>query len=80
MPSERLIRAVLATIDAWIDALDDLYSAATVPMNRAKILHLKMNMLMSKISFMRLVNAPDAEIQAALARANDHATRPVDGK
>lgn len=70
---------MLATIDAWIDALDDLYDAAA-RVNRAQILHLKMNMLMSKISFMRLVNAPEAEIQAAIARANDGATRPADDK
>lgn len=69
MPSERLIRAVLSSIDAWIDALDLLYND-TVPGNRAQVLHLKFSMLNSKISFLRLVNASDEEIKRAHAQAN----------
>jgi hypothetical protein len=68
MPSERLIRAVLSSIDAWIDALDLLYDD-TVPGNRAQVLHLKFSMLNSKISFLRLVDASDEEIKRAHAQA-----------
>jgi hypothetical protein len=77
MPSERLIRAVLSTIDAWIDALDEIYANA-VPVNRARVLHLKCNMLMSKVSFIRLVNGTQEEIDAAYAQAKQSTDRPAD--
>jgi hypothetical protein len=79
MPSERLIRAVLATIDSWIDALDEIYASA-VPINRARVLHLKCQMLMSKVSFIRLVNGTQEEIDTAMAQANKFAAPTIDDK
>jgi hypothetical protein len=68
MPSERLIKAVLATVDAWIEALDLIYDEAR-PDNRARVLRLKCQMLTSKVSFLRLINASQGEIDAAYAQA-----------
>jgi hypothetical protein len=68
LPSERLIRAVLSTMDAWIEALDLIYSEAG-PSNRARILTLKCQMLTSKVSMIRLVNGTQEEIDAAYAQA-----------
>jgi hypothetical protein len=79
MPSERLIRAVLATIDSWISDLDTIYGDA-VPINRARVLHLKRNMLTSKVSMIRLVGGAQEEIDAAMAQANRSADWPSDEK
>lgn len=72
MPSERLIRAVLATVDSWLNALDLIYDEAE-PDNRARVLRLKCQMLTSKVSFLRLVNASQEEIDAAYAQAKQSA-------
>jgi hypothetical protein len=69
MPSERLIRAVLANMDSWIQDLIDL-ERVVIPGNKARVMHLKLNMLQAKISFMRLLGASEAEIDAALAGVN----------
>lgn len=79
MPSERLIRAVLATIDAWVSALDIIYSEAA-PINRARVLNLKCQMLISKVSFIRLVNGTQEEIDAAYAQAKQSTDRPADDR
>lgn len=75
MPSDRLMRAVLSTMDAWLDALDEIHTHA-IPTNKARVLHLKRNMLQSKISFIRLVGGTQEEIEAAHAQANRAAEWP----
>jgi hypothetical protein len=77
MSSERLIRAVLATVDSWLEALDLIYDEAT-PDHRARVLRLKCSMLQSKVSFLRLVNASQGEIDAAYAQASRDIVRPAD--
>lgn len=79
MPSERLIRAVLATIDSWVEALDIIYDEAG-PNNRARVLRLKISILTSKVSFLRLVNGTQEEIDAAYAQAKQSTNRPTDEK
>lgn len=75
LPPERLIRAVLANMDSWVDALDTIYEDA-VPVNRSRVLHLKRNMLQCKISMIRLVGGTQEEIDAAHAQANRHVEWP----
>lgn len=76
MPSERLVRAVLANVDAWVSALDEIYDAAE-PNNRAGVLALKLQMLLSKVSFLRVVDGTQEEIDAAYAQARWNADRPA---
>lgn len=79
MPSERLIRAVLSTMDSWLDSLDEIYRDA-VPVNRSRVLHLKRNMLTSKVSMIRLVGGTQEEIDTAMTQANRSADWPRDEK
>lgn len=79
MPSERLIRAVLANIDSWVSAVDEIAFYAN-PGNKSRALHLKSNLLQSKVSFMRLTGASPAEIDDAMAQANRSTDWPGDDK
>jgi len=69
MPSERLIKAVLSNVDAWLLNLDEIFEHA-IPGNKSRILHLKLNMLQAKVSFLRLVDAPPEDVEAAMRQAN----------
>jgi hypothetical protein len=77
MPSERLIRAVLSSMAGWLDSLAEIEHFA-IPGNKSRVMQLRKDMTYSRISFMRLVNAPEAEIQAALKQANEDASWPRD--
>jgi hypothetical protein len=78
MPSERLIRAVLANFTSWLDSLEEIAQHAH-PENKMRALHLKRNMLQCQLSLIRLSGGSEEEIQAAQAKAKQGAAWPGDG-
>lgn len=75
MPSDRLIKAVLANISTWIDALTEV-EQHTKEGQKSTVLHLKRNMIQSRISFLRLTGASEDEIEQATRQANREAEWP----
>lgn len=59
LPPDRLVRAVLANLDQWVEGLEEIANSAEP---RRLALHLQLNMMQTRLTLRRLMGEPEEPV------------------